>query len=65
MCEVLDIKDIDEHRRPLTESQRVKLINEIKGLKIEVTHSGEMRRKYRISSITKRPAQMQTYENKL
>lgn len=64
MCEVLDIKNIDEHLRPLTESQRVKLTNEIKDLKIEVTHGGEMRRKYRIFTVTKRPAQMQTYENK-
>lgn len=31
MCEVLDIKDISEQKRPLTDSQRVKFTKEIKG----------------------------------
>lgn len=31
MCEVLDIHNIDEQRRPLTDSQRVKFTKEIKG----------------------------------
>lgn len=34
MCEVLDIRDINEQRRPLTDSQRVKFTKEIKGLKV-------------------------------
>lgn len=32
MCEVLDIKDLNEQKRPLTDSQRVKFTKEIKGL---------------------------------
>lgn len=32
MCEVLDIRDIGDQRRPLTDSQRVKFTKEIKGV---------------------------------
>jgi len=60
MCEVLDIRDINEQRKPLTDSQRVKFTKEIKGLKIEITHCGQMRRKYRVCNVTRRPAQMQS-----
>lgn len=63
MCEVLDIRDIGEQRKPLTDSQRVKFTKEIKGLKIEITHCGAMRRKYRVCNVTRRPAQMQSYDN--
>lgn len=31
MCEVLDIKDVNEQKRPLTDSQRVKFTKEIRG----------------------------------
>jgi hypothetical protein len=31
MCEVLDIRDIQEQRRPLNDAQRVKFTKEIKG----------------------------------
>jgi len=61
MCEVLDIRDIQEQRKPLTDSQRVKFTKEIKGLKIEITHCGSMRRKYRVCNVTRRPAQMQSF----
>lgn len=61
MCEVLDIRDVLEQRKPLTDSQRVKFTKEIKGLKIEITHCGTMRRKYRVCNVTRRPAQMQSY----
>ncbi|KAJ8910837.1 hypothetical protein NQ315_015572 [Exocentrus adspersus] len=61
MCEVLDIRDINEQRKPLTDSQRVKFTKEIKGLKIEITHCGAMRRKYRVCNVTRRPAQMQSF----
>ncbi len=60
MCEVLDIRDINEQRKPLTDSQRVKFTKEIKGLKIEITHCGTMRRKYRVCNVTRRPSQMQS-----
>ncbi|XP_076371503.1 protein argonaute-2-like [Tachypleus tridentatus] len=61
MCEVLDIRDISEQRKPLTDSQRVKFTKEIKGLKIEITHCGSMRRKYRVCNVTRRPAQLQSF----
>lgn len=61
MCEVLDIREIQEQRKPLTDSQRVKFTKEIKGLKIEITHCGTMRRKYRVCNVTRRPAQMQSF----
>ena len=31
MCEVLDIRDIQDQRRPLNDAQRVKFTKEIKG----------------------------------
>lgn len=80
MCEVLDIRDIQEQRRPLNDAQRVKFTKEIKGwyslssnirltnsydenlgLKIEITHCGNMKRKYRVCNVTRKPAQYQTY----
>lgn len=61
MCEVLDIRDINDQRRPLTDSQRVKFTKEIKSLKIEITHCGTMKRKYRVCNVTRRPAQMQSF----
>ncbi|KAF5396119.1 Eukaryotic translation initiation factor 2C [Paragonimus heterotremus] len=61
MCEVLDISDKSEQRRALTDSQRVKFTKEIKGLKVEITHCGTMRRKYRVCNVTRRPAQSQSF----
>ncbi|OWK04985.1 hypothetical protein Celaphus_00002756 [Cervus elaphus hippelaphus] len=52
MCEVLDIQNINEQTKPLTDSQR---------LKVEVTHCGQMKRKYRVCNVTRRPASHQTY----
>ena len=61
MCEVLDIRDVQDQKRPLTDSQRVKFTKEIKSLKIEITHCGTMKRKYRVCNVTRRPAQMQSF----
>ncbi|ESO02016.1 hypothetical protein HELRODRAFT_65165 [Helobdella robusta] len=61
MCEALDLHDIQEQRRPLTDSQRVKFTKEIKGLKVEITHCGAMKRKYRVCNVTRRPAQTQSF----
>lgn len=47
-------------RRTLSDAQRVKFTKEIRGLKIEITHCGNMRRKYRVCNVTRRPAQTQT-----
>ncbi|VAI68922.1 unnamed protein product [Triticum turgidum subsp. durum] len=38
--------------RPLTDSDRVKIKKALRGVKVEVTHRGNMRRKYRISGLT-------------
>jgi len=32
----------------------------ISGLKVEITHCGTMRRKYRVCNVTRRPAQTQS-----
>ncbi|GCB71283.1 hypothetical protein scyTo_0008799 [Scyliorhinus torazame] len=61
MCEVLDFKNIEEQQKPLTDSQRVKFTKEIKGLKVEITHCGQMKRKYRVCNVTRRPASHQTF----
>lgn len=61
LCEVLDVRDITEQRRPLIDSQRVKFTKEIKGLKVEITHCGNMKRKYRVCNVTRRPAQTQSF----
>ena len=61
MCEVLDIRDVADQKKPLTDSQRVKFTKEIKGLKIEITHCGTMRRKYRVCNVTRRTAQVQSF----
>ncbi|XP_055997382.1 protein argonaute-2-like isoform X6 [Ostrea edulis] len=61
MCEILELKDANEQRRPLTDSQRVKFTKEIRNLKVEITHCGTMRRKYRVCNVTRRPAQTQSF----
>ncbi|XP_078537290.1 protein argonaute-4 isoform X4 [Lissotriton helveticus] len=61
MCEVLDVQNINEQTKPLTDSQRVKFTKEIRGLKVEVTHCGQMKRKYRVCNVTRRPASHQTF----
>ncbi|OVA01133.1 Argonaute/Dicer protein [Macleaya cordata] len=38
--------------RPLTDSDRVKIKKALRGVKVEVTHRGNVRRKYCISSVT-------------
>lgn len=48
-------------RRSLSDAQRVKFTKEMRGLKIEITHCGQMRRKYRVCNVTRRPAQSQTF----
>ncbi|KAK8934712.1 Protein argonaute 1B [Platanthera zijinensis] len=38
--------------RPLSDSDRVKIKRALRGVKVEVTHRGNMRRKYRIAGLT-------------
>jgi eukaryotic translation initiation factor 2C len=61
LIEVLDFKNNEEQHKPLNDAQRVKFTKEIKGLKIEITHCGPMRRKYRVCNVTRRPAHTQTF----
>lgn len=62
LCDVLEIR-LDDLRflRGLTDSQRVKFTKEIRGLKVEITHCGNMRRKYRVCNVTRRSASSQTF----
>ncbi|XP_051128767.1 protein argonaute 10 isoform X2 [Andrographis paniculata] len=41
--------------RPLSDSDRIKVKKALRGVKVEVTHRGEVRRKYRVSGITTQP----------
>ncbi|XP_044477093.1 protein argonaute 1-like isoform X2 [Mangifera indica] len=42
----------DVSARPLSDADRVKIKKALRGVKVEVTHRGNMRRKYRISGLT-------------
>ncbi|PAA62469.1 hypothetical protein BOX15_Mlig003634g2 [Macrostomum lignano] len=62
LCEVLETPDLEEYsRKPLSDCNRVKFTKEIKGLKIEITHCGQMRRKYRVCNVTRRSASAQSF----
>ncbi|GFP86048.1 protein argonaute 10 [Phtheirospermum japonicum] len=41
--------------RPLSDSDRIKVKKGLRGVKVEVTHRGDVRRKYRVSGITTQP----------
>ncbi|KAG6757418.1 hypothetical protein POTOM_037728 [Populus tomentosa] len=41
--------------RPLSDSDRVKIKKGLRGVKVEVTHRGSVRRKYRVSGLTSQP----------
>ncbi|KAL2229955.1 protein argonaute 10 [Sesamum indicum] len=41
--------------RPLSDSDRIKVKKALRGVKVEVTHRGDVRRKYRVSGITSQP----------
>jgi eukaryotic translation initiation factor 2C len=58
--DVLEL-NLNDQRKPLNDAQRVKFTKEIRGLKIEITHCGQMKRKYRVCNVTKRPAHQQTF----
>ncbi|VAI94080.1 unnamed protein product [Triticum turgidum subsp. durum] len=42
----------DIHSRALSDAERVKIKKALRGVKVEVTHRGNIRRKYRISGLT-------------
>ncbi|RCV09086.1 hypothetical protein SETIT_1G378700v2 [Setaria italica] len=49
---VAQLLNSDIHSRPLADAERVKIKKALRGVKVEVTHRGNMRRKYRISGLT-------------
>uniref|UniRef100_S4RV61 PAZ domain-containing protein n=1 Tax=Petromyzon marinus TaxID=7757 RepID=S4RV61_PETMA len=61
LCEILGVHSLDDQRKPLTDSQRVAFTKEITGLKVEITHCGQMKRKYRVCSVSRKSASHQTF----
>merc|ERR1719438_106147 len=61
-AELLDIRHMDGagDRVQLNDTQRSRLAKEMKGLKVEITHS-QSARKYRVCNLTRRSAQMQCF----
>ncbi|XP_066333042.1 protein argonaute 1C-like [Miscanthus floridulus] len=49
---VAQLLNCEIHSRPLSDAERVKIKKALRGVKVEVTHRGNMRRKYRISGLT-------------
>ncbi|KAL6633239.1 hypothetical protein ACP70R_025910 [Stipagrostis hirtigluma subsp. patula] len=49
---IVQLLNSDIHARPLSDAERVKIKKALRGVKVEVTHRGNMRRKYRISGLT-------------
>ncbi|TVU07530.1 hypothetical protein EJB05_40888 [Eragrostis curvula] len=49
---VAQLLNTDVHSRPLSDAERVKIKKALRGVKVEVTHRGNMRRKYRIAGLT-------------
>ncbi|GAB4851024.1 Protein argonaute 10 [Ancistrocladus abbreviatus] len=45
----------DVMSRPLSDSDRIKIKKALRGVKVEVTHRGSVRRKYRVSGLTPQP----------
>ncbi|KAL0417318.1 UNVERIFIED_CONTAM: protein argonaute 1 [Sesamum latifolium] len=51
----------DVSARPLSDADRVKIKKALRGVKVEVTHRGNMRRKYRISGLTSQATRELTF----
>lgn len=45
----------DVSSRPLSDSDHVKVKKALRGVKVEITHRRDVRRKYRISGLTSQP----------
>ncbi|XP_025190383.1 protein argonaute-2-like [Melanaphis sacchari] len=61
LCEILHIRNISNKQKSLSDSQILKFTKEIKDLKIEITHRGKIRIRYRVCGVTKKSALMQTF----
>ncbi|XP_008777267.2 protein argonaute 1A-like [Phoenix dactylifera] len=53
---VAQLLNRDVSARPLSDADRVKIKKALRGVKVEVTHRGNMRRKYRIGGLTSQAA---------
>ncbi|GER56724.1 argonaute 1 [Striga asiatica] len=58
VCQLLN-RDVSA--RPLSDADRVKIKKALRGVKVEVTHRGNMRRKYRISGLTSQATRELTF----
>ncbi|KAG6752793.1 hypothetical protein POTOM_042831 [Populus tomentosa] len=58
---VTQLLNRDVSFRPLPDSDRVKIKKALRGVKVEVTHRGNMRRKYRISGLTSQATRELTF----
>ncbi|CAN6481470.1 unnamed protein product [Victoria cruziana] len=58
---VTQLLNRDVLSRPLSDADRVKIKKALRGVKVEVTHRGNMRRKYRISGLTSQPTRELTF----
>ncbi|KAG8184697.1 hypothetical protein JTE90_013088 [Oedothorax gibbosus] len=65
LWEVLGKQSRKEKMKPLTDTERQKFAKEMKGLKVEVTHCGTMRRRYKVLNVTKHSVRNQVFEMKL
>ncbi|KAG6481846.1 hypothetical protein ZIOFF_058468 [Zingiber officinale] len=52
---VAQILGKDVSSRPLSDADRIKIKKALRGVKVEVTHRGNVRRKYRVSGLTSQP----------
>ncbi|XP_022144917.1 protein argonaute PNH1-like isoform X2 [Momordica charantia] len=58
---VAQILKKDVYTRPLSDADRIKVKKVLRGVKVEVTHRGNVRRKYRISGLTSQPTRELMY----
>ncbi|PIA26674.1 hypothetical protein AQUCO_09100081v1 [Aquilegia coerulea] len=58
---VTQLLNRDVISRPLSDADRVKIKKALRGVKVEVTHRGNMRRKYRISGLTSQATRELTF----
>ncbi|KAJ8513829.1 hypothetical protein OPV22_004263 [Ensete ventricosum] len=52
---VAQILGKDVSSRPLSDADRIKIKKALRGVKVEITHRGNVRRKYRVSGLTAQP----------
>ncbi|GLJ52618.1 hypothetical protein SUGI_1119890 [Cryptomeria japonica] len=58
---VAQLLNRDMGSRPLSDADRIKIKKALRGVKVEVTHRANMRRKYRISGLTSQPTRELTF----